>query len=134
VSAATIAERDTLAPATTPLRARRSYKRRPALAALSLAVLLGAARYGYDWWTTGRFIQTTDDAYVGGNVTQIAPHVAGFIGQILVTDNQLVRAGQLLIRLNPDDFQAALQHADAVLQSRGAALDNLLAKRSCRAP
>ena len=32
--------------------------------------------YGYDWWTTGRFIETTDDAYVGGNVTAIAPHVA----------------------------------------------------------
>jgi membrane fusion protein (multidrug efflux system) len=128
MSAATIAGRNTLAPAPTAARARRSYKR-PALAALGLTALLGAADYGYDWWTTGRFIETTDDAYVGGNVTQIAPHVAGFIGQILVMDNQLVRAGEPLVRLNPDDFQAALQHAEAVLQSRRAALDNLLAKR-----
>jgi membrane fusion protein (multidrug efflux system) len=128
MSAATVVERDTLAPAPTAHRARRSYKR-PALAALGLAALLGAADYGTNWWTTGRFIETTDDAYVGGDVTQIAPHVAGFIGQILVTDNQLVRAGQPLVRLNPDDFQAALQHAEAVLQSRQAALANLVAKR-----
>jgi len=128
MSAATVVERDTLAPAPTAHRARRSYKR-PALAALGLAALLGAADYGDNWWTTGRFIETTDDAYVGGDVTQIAPHVAGFIGQILVADNQLVRAGQPLVRLSPDDFQAALQHAEAVLQSRQAALANLEAKR-----
>ena len=128
MSGATVVERDTLAPAPTAVRRRRSYKR-PALAAFGLAALLGAADYGYNWWTTGRFIETTDDAYVGGDVTQIAPHVAGFIGQILVTDNQLVHAGQALIRLTPDDFQAALQHAEAVLQSRQAALANLEAKR-----
>ena len=123
MSAATVMERDTLAPPPTTLRSRRSYKP-PALAALGLAALLAAAEYGDDWWRNGRFIETTDDAYVGGDVTQIAPHVAGFISQILVTDNELVRAGQPLIRLMPDDFQAAVQHAEAVLQSRQAALSN----------
>jgi membrane fusion protein (multidrug efflux system) len=128
MSAATVLERDTLALPPTRLRSRRSYKP-PALAALGLAALLAAAEYGDDWWRNGRFIETTNDAYVGGDVTQIAPHVAGFISQILVTDNELVRAGQLLIRLMPDDFQAAVQHAEAVLQSRQAALSNLQAKR-----
>ena len=128
MSATNVMGRDTLAPPPAALRARRSYKR-PALAALGLAALLGAAEYGYNWWTTGRFVEATDDAYVGGDVTQIAPHVAGFIGQILVKDNQYVRAGQPLIRLDPNDFQAALHHAEAVLQSRQADLANLLAKR-----
>jgi membrane fusion protein, multidrug efflux system len=126
MSAADILERETLAP--TIQRPRRSYKR-SALAALGLAVLLGAADYGDYWWTTGRFIEATDDAYVGGDVTQIAPHVAGFVSRILVKDNQYVRAGQPLIHLDPNDFQAALQHAEAVLQSRQADLANLLAKR-----
>jgi len=128
MSAAAVVERDTLAPAPTAVRARRSYKR-PALAALGLAALLGAADYGYNWWTAGRFIETTDDAYVGGDVTQIAPHVAGFVSRILVKDNQYVRAGQPLIHLDPDDFKAALQHAEAVLQSSQANLANLVAKR-----
>ena len=75
--------------------------RRALLAVAALAIAgAGAAWYGYDWWTTGRFIETTDDAYVGGNVTPIAPHVSGFVAQVLVTDNQLVKAGQLLIRLD----------------------------------
>jgi membrane fusion protein, multidrug efflux system len=119
-------EREPLAPSIR--RARRSYKP-PTLAALGFAALLGAGDYSHYWWITGRFIETTDDAYVGGNVTQIAPHVSGFVSGILVRDNQYVRAGQPLIRLDPNDFQAALQHAQAVLQSRQADLANLLAKR-----
>jgi membrane fusion protein (multidrug efflux system) len=98
-------------------------------AALGLGILLGAADYGYHWWTAGRFVESTDDAYVGGDVTPIAPHVAGFVQQILVTDNQRVRAGQVLVRLDPDDYQAALNHAHAVLKASMAALANLRAKR-----
>jgi membrane fusion protein (multidrug efflux system) len=119
-------ERGALAPPAQ--RARRAYKP-PVLAALGLAALLGTADYGHYWWIAGRFIETTDDAYVGGDVTQIAPHVSGFVSRILVQDNQYVRAGQPLVRLDFNDFQAALQHAQAVLQSRQADLANLLAKR-----
>ena len=60
-----------------------------AFAGLAGFLALGAARYGYDWWSVGRFIESTDDAYVGGNVTPISPHVAGFVAQILVADNDL---------------------------------------------
>ena len=104
--------------------------RRTALAALGLAALAGAGRYGYDWWTVGRFVESTDDAYVGGNVTPIAPHVAGFVQQILVADNEYVRAGQPLVRLDPADFAAAQSHAQAVLQARQATIANLQAKRT----
>ncbi len=45
------------------------------------------------WWTVGRFIETTDDAYVGGNITPLAPHVPGFVQQVLVT-RQSARAGR----------------------------------------
>lgn len=94
---------------------------------LSAAALAGCA-YGYYWWTYGRYFQGTDDAYVGGNITPIAPHISGFIAQIAVTDNQEVKAGQLLVRLDDRDVRAAADHAEAVLKQRKATLASLRAK------
>ncbi len=109
-------------------KTRRRFRLKPVLLAIAgLAAIGGGARFGHDWWTTGRFIETTDDTYVGGNVTAIAPHVSGFIAQVLVTDNQRVTAGQPLIRLDNRDYQAALDHAMAVVDARSAALDGLRA-------
>lgn len=94
------------------------------------AIVLGVAAtaLGARWWTVGRFIQSTDDAYVGGNVTEIAPHVGGFIGEIAVTDNQYVRAGQLLIRIEPADFKASRQRAAAMVAQAQASVGNLEAR------
>src|SRR5208337_3196480 len=89
---------------------------------------LGAARYGYDWWTVGRYIESTDDAYAGGNVTPISPHVAGFVAQILVADNEYVRAGQPLIRLDDRDYRAAVDRATAIFAAREATLAGLVAR------
>ena len=108
--------------------ARLRLRRAVVAAAAVVVAAAGASWYGYDWWTTGRFIQTTDDAYVGGNVTPVAPHVSGYIAQVLVTDNRLVKAGQVLIRLEARDYRAALDHAEAVLAARVAALDGLRAQ------
>jgi membrane fusion protein (multidrug efflux system) len=98
------------------------------LLALGLALAAAAGNYGYRWWQVGRFIETTDDAYAGGNVTPVAPHVAGFIAAILVGDNQRVRAGQVLIRLDGRDFEAAFNHARAVAEQRQAVLAALAAQ------
>jgi membrane fusion protein (multidrug efflux system) len=119
------------APVSTPVskgRDRRLRLKRLAPAALGLLVAIGATKYGYDWWRIGRFIETTDDAYAGGNVTPVSPHVAGFISEILVADNQRVAAGQLLIRLDPRDFRAALNRAQALADERRATLGSLEAK------
>jgi len=114
-------------PETDRLGRRRSVKRL-ALAGAALAILSAAAWYGQAWWTNGRFIESTDDAYVGGNVTALAPHVSGFVAEVLVTDNQRVSAGQVLVRLDPRDFQAALRHAAATVAARQASLQALRAQ------
>ncbi len=88
------------------------------------------ARYGYEYWSVGRFIESTDDAYAGGNVTPISPHVAGFVAQILVGDNQYVRAGQPLIRLDDRDFRAAADRAAAIVKAREATLESLERKQT----
>jgi membrane fusion protein (multidrug efflux system) len=92
------------------------------------AALLVAAKLGCGWWTEGRFIESTDDAYVGGNVTAIAPHVAGFVAKILVADNQHVRAGDLLVMLDDRDYRAATERAQASLRERQAAFTSLSAQ------
>jgi membrane fusion protein (multidrug efflux system) len=109
-------------------RRRFRLDRRFGLAALGLLVAGGIAGYGWNWWEVGRFIETTDDAYVGGNVTTLSPHVAGFVAKILVGDNQFVRAGELLIQLDDRDYKAGLAHAEAVVRHQSAALANLHAK------
>ena len=89
---------------------------------------IGAASYAEDWWRVGRFIESTDDAYVGGNITPLAPHIDAFIDQVLVADNERVHAGQVLIRLDQRDYQTALEHAQAALQARAAAAESLRAQ------
>ncbi len=102
--------------------------RRAILIAAAFAVLAAGVWYARDWWINGRFLETTDDAYVGANLTSIAPHIAGFIEAIPVDDNQLVHAGQLLVRLDARDTRAAVNHALAVVAGARATLGSLHAQ------
>jgi len=107
---------------------KRNYKpvlKHAAWVALAMLAFIGAAKLGYGWWTIGRFNQSTDDAYIGGDVTVIAPKVPGFIAQLAVTDNQAVRAGDLLLKLDDRDYRAALAKAEAAVAIQQATLTNL---------
>jgi membrane fusion protein, multidrug efflux system len=103
--------------------------KRLGVAGAALLIGVGAAWYGQHWWTVGRFIESTDDAYVGGDVTVIAPKVAGFIAEVAVTDNQAVHAGDLLVKLDDRDYRAALAKAIAAVAGQQAMLANLEANR-----
>ncbi|MES2103018.1 MAG: HlyD family secretion protein [Pseudomonadota bacterium] len=105
-------------------------KKRLALTIAAIVAAAAAAGFGYHWWSEGRFLQTTDDAYVGGNVTVMGPKVAGYITQVAVTDNQLVHAGDLLIKIDDRDYQAALAKAEGAVAAQRALLANLDATRS----
>src|SRR5438128_1062851 len=72
-------------------------------AALALALALGiaaGAEFGSGYLTTGRYLETTDDAYVKADSTIISPKISGYIAEVLVGDNEKVRAGQLLARID----------------------------------
>jgi membrane fusion protein (multidrug efflux system) len=117
-----------LSPAPT-LRTARPSRKQVLLAALALLLASGAAWYGYDWWTVGRFQVSTDDAYVGGDITVIAPQVSGFITTLSVTDNQPVRAGQILLQIDDRPYRAALAKAEAAVALQEATLANIAASR-----
>jgi membrane fusion protein (multidrug efflux system) len=92
-----------------------------------LVVLASALSY---WLLVGRFVESTDDAYVGGDVTVMAPKVNGFVTDLLVRDNQHVQVNQVLIRLDARDYDARLAQASADVQSAQAAVTELQAKKS----
>jgi membrane fusion protein, multidrug efflux system len=93
------------------------------------ALLIGGAItwYGWSWWTLGRFIESTDDAYVGGEVTTLASKVAGFIDTVAITDNQAVKAGELLVKIDDRDYRAQLARTEASVAAQNAVLANLAA-------
>jgi len=103
--------------------------KRLGLIAAVVGPLIAGAWYGYSTWTFDRFMESTDDAYVGGEVTTIASKVAGFIDTIAVTDNQEVKAGDLLVKLDDRDYRAQLARAEANVAAQEAALANREAAR-----
>ncbi|WP_063551216.1 HlyD family secretion protein [Burkholderia territorii] len=93
------------------------------------AVVVAVAAAALDWLFVLRFQESTDDAYVGGDVTVLAPKVNGFVDRILVTDNQRVKAGDVLVRLDARDYDAKLAQASAEVDSARAAVVELEAKQ-----
>lgn len=110
------------------VRTHRTAIRRTALAAGAAASLAAAANFGWQWWTIGRFQQTTDDAYLQADYTAIAPKVSGSIADVLVTDNQHVTAGQVLARIDSRDFATALTQAKAEVDAARNTVANLNAQ------
>jgi membrane fusion protein (multidrug efflux system) len=106
------------APQTRGRRLRRLW--RPA-AGLAAAIAIGV---GASWWfTEGRFIESTDNAYVQGDIAVLGPRIEGDVTAIKVADNQRVHAGDPLILLDPADWQARLAQAKASAAEATAAVE-----------
>src|SRR5476649_1815848 len=96
--------------------------------ALGIALVAGlgvAADFGYDYWKVGQYQVSTDNAYVQADYTTVAPKISGYVGQVLVEDNQKVAAGQILARIDDRDFKVALEQAAADVKSAEAELINI---------
>lgn len=98
-----------------PAPAGNNGKRRRLLIALTTAVVVAGIGYGLYWALYARHFESTDDAYVAGNVVQVTPLVGGTVVSIAADDTQLVTAGQPLIQLDRADAQVTLEQAEAQL-------------------
>jgi len=96
--------------------------RRLLMAGAAVAVLAGGSWYGWDYWTVGRFLVSTDDAYVKADNTTVAPKVSGYLHEVLVGDNERVRGGEVLARIDDRDFTVALDQAKADVAAAEAAI------------
>lgn len=114
-----------VAPSTTPATESpaeptftpKSPKRRPVKAILAIAGVgaIAAGAFGYNYWQYASSHEETDNATVAGHIHQISARVPGMVQDVLVNDNQQVKKGQLLVKLDPRDYQIKLQQAQADL-------------------
>ena len=111
----------------TPLGVPRRwrYLRFALLATAAIAALAGAGSYGNYWWTSGRFLVSTDDAYLQADNVIISPKVSGYISEVLVQDNQPVKAGAVLASIDDADYRTSLAAARATVDAERAGIDNL---------
>lgn len=98
----------------------RASRRRSILIGMGVVALVVACAFGVRWWTYGRFIESTDDAYIQADSVTVAPKVSGYVAEVYVRDNQQVVPGQQLVRLDNRQYQAALDEALATVVSREA--------------
>jgi membrane fusion protein (multidrug efflux system) len=112
------------APAEAPQHKPRGVRRIVGIAALAAGVA-AAAWFGYDWYANGRFLVSTDDAYVRADVSIISAKVAGYITAVPVTDNTRVRAGDLIAQIDTRDYQVAVDAARNRIATQDATIARL---------
>ncbi len=110
-------------------RAKSRLSRRALVVAGAVLAMLAAIAWALHYEAVGQYIETTDDAYVGGDVSDLAPQVSGLIAAIAVADNQPVHQGDLLVQLDDRAFRIAADKARAAVAAGQASLANLDAAR-----
>src|SRR6202012_4910219 len=108
--------------ATPPVLPRRFLRRlwKPAVA---LCAVIGIGVTASWWFTEGRYIESTDNAYVQGDIAVLSPRIEGDVAAIKVADNQRVHAGDPLVELDPADWKARLAQATAAAAEANAAVE-----------
>src|SRR5712671_3182561 len=97
----------------------------PLFAVLTAFGFIALATLRWDEWVGNAVIQTTNDAYAKAELTRLSSRVAGEVLTVAVKDFQRVKAGDLLVQIDPADYEAQVAQAEAGVASAQAALDNL---------
>jgi membrane fusion protein, multidrug efflux system len=113
------------APAAIAAQKKKRSPRSFILPLVGLALLAGGAWYGYDYWVDGRFMISTDDAYVQADMTFVSPKISGYVGSVPVVENQAVKAGDQLVIMDDGDYRIALDQAEAQIATQKKTLQRI---------
>jgi membrane fusion protein (multidrug efflux system) len=97
----------------------------PLAGVVAVAALVGLASVQWDTWRSEASLQATDNALIRAETTRLSAQVAGNVARVLVADFQRVQAGDLLVEIAPEDYEAQTAQAEASVAAARAALDNL---------
>lgn len=100
----------------------RKHRKTMVLAGIALIALLAGGYEGWQWWTEGRFVVSTDDAYVQADLSLISAKITGYVAEIPVTANQHVNAGDVLLQIDDGDYRIKLEQARARLHELSSTL------------
>jgi membrane fusion protein, multidrug efflux system len=89
---------------------------------VAAGLLIIGAIFGVRYWLYARSHESTDDAFIDGHIIQLSPKVSGYVAKVYVTDNQQVKAGDLLAEIDPRDYESRLEQAKAALNAGTARL------------
>jgi len=117
-------------PAAAAAAAPANGARKKALGGVAAAVVVAGLAYGAYWALVLNHFESTDNAYVQGNVVQLTPQIGGTVVAINADDTDHVKAGQLLVKLDPADAQVALEQAEAQLAQTVREVRTLFANNS----
>jgi len=108
-------------------------KRKPiAIAGIALAFVIAAGAI-IQWWQAVRFNESTNNAYISGDITAFSPKVAGYVEKVLVDDNQLVQKGDVLVVIEDREYRARFARAQAAVARAQAGLANIDQRRLLQA-
>jgi membrane fusion protein (multidrug efflux system) len=102
----------------------RSFLKIGILGGLACLLMGFASTWGVEYWQAGRFEEATDNAYIRGDITSLAPRVAGYVTSVNVEDNATVKTGDVLFRIDDKDYRARLAQTEANIAAAPAALAN----------
>lgn len=108
-----------------PKSAKRGFGKKPVILAVLMAALGFGGYEGYHWWTAGRFMVSTDDAYVQADITILSAKISGYVASVAVVANQSVKAGDLLAKIDDGDYRLALQSAKDKLATQQSAVTRI---------
>jgi membrane fusion protein (multidrug efflux system) len=116
---------DAPAPVNAPAAAPKSGRRRLVLFGIIALLALAAGGYGVNYWLIGRFMVSTDDAYVRANNTMLGSRVSGHVAAILPRDNSLVHSGDILLRIDDGDYRIAVDAARSKIATQQATIERI---------
>jgi membrane fusion protein, multidrug efflux system len=112
-------------PATGKRRRNSLFHRRPIVSAIGAVLLASAWGGGYLYLDDARHFQSTDDAFIAARQSSLAPKVSGYLTAVPVTDNQHVKAGDVIAHIDDRDYRTALEQAEAQMAAAKASIENI---------